>query len=259
MFRRANPGRAGADFDESQDAGLNAEERKKLSEFEQEALFQEWVRRFIGTNPDIMDDEAYISTFEAFKFHMFGSKRTEPPPSASRRTDRKKAIQEEEGAEPKSDRRVKDLYRLLVRRLHPDSRADGNATVSTLWHEVQEAYAAGDVERMEILLALSDIESDSLGEQTTLFQMRAVLAELRRALRALQRSLSQARTHDAWNFVRKGASNALRQRVQQELESDLLTNKTRLRILVEMIAGWASLSRIFNRQSRRKRQSQFAC
>jgi len=257
MFRRANPGRAGADFDESQDAGQNAEQRKKLSEFEQEALFQEWVRRFIGTNPDIMDDEAYTSTFEAFKFHMFGSKRAEPPPGTSRREDRKRTFQEEEGAGPRADRRVKDLYRLLVRRLHPDSRADGDATVSTLWHEVQEAYAVGDVERMEILLALSDIESDNLGEQTTLFQMRAVLAELRRALRALERSLSQARTHDAWNFVRKGAGNALRQRVQRELESDLLTNKARLRVLLEMIAGWASLSRIFNRQSRRRRQSQF--
>ncbi len=64
------------------------------------------------------------------------------------------------------DVRVKELYRRLVRRLHPDLRADGSAAVSALWHEVQEAYAASDVARMEILLALSDIEANRMADQT---------------------------------------------------------------------------------------------
>ena len=42
------------------------------------------------------------------------------------------------------DPRIKEIYRRLVRRLHPDLRANGDATVSSLWHEVQEAYAAGE-------------------------------------------------------------------------------------------------------------------
>ena len=46
---------------------------RKLSDFEKEALFQEWVQRSLGTNPDKMDDEAYSTTFEAFKSHMFRS------------------------------------------------------------------------------------------------------------------------------------------------------------------------------------------
>jgi hypothetical protein len=256
MFRRANPSAEDAGFYDH-DPGM--EESRPLSEFEQESLFQDWVRRFIGTNPDIMDDDAYTSTFEAFKFHMFGNKRATPPrPNASRSTDRPRSFHAEEEAAPRSDARVKELYRMLVRRLHPDLRADGDAAVSMLWHEVQEAYALGDIERMEILLALSDIESDNLGEQTTLFQMRAVLGELRRALRALQRSLSQARSHDAWNFVRKGAGKALRQRVQLELESDLLSKTTRLSFLTEMIAGWAMPLRAFSGGALRQRQSQFA-
>lgn len=44
--------------------------------------------------------------------------------------------------------RLKETYRILVRRRHPDLRADGDAHVSALWHEVQEAYQAGSVERM---------------------------------------------------------------------------------------------------------------
>jgi hypothetical protein len=218
------------------------------------------VRKFIGTNPDIMDDAAYTSTFEAFKFHMFGNKRTAPPPNESRRAEpgRVRPAPEEEEEKPRSDARVKELYRLLVRRLHPDLRADGDAAVSTLWHEVQEAYALGDIERMEILLALSDIESNNLGDQTSLFQMRAVFAELKRALRALQKSLSHARHDEAWNFARKGAGKALRQRVQEELEADLETRKIRLIFLSETIAGWAAPPRFFSQRPLPQRQPGFA-
>jgi len=259
MFRRANPHLVEEEFADASETGAGSPEGQRLSEFEQESLFQDWVRRFIGTNPDIMDDDAYTATFEAFKFHMFGNNRATPPRSnASRRTDRPRLFHAEEESAPQSDTRVKELYRMLVRRLHPDLRADGDAAVSMLWHEVQEAYALGDVERMEILLALSDIESDNLGEQTTLFQMRAVLGELRRALRALQRSLAQARTHDAWNFVRKGAGKALRLQVEQELESDLLSKTNRLIFLTETIAGWAAPMRLFNGCSLPKPPARFS-
>ena len=64
----------------------------------------------------------------------------------------------------------------------------GAPAVSALWHEVQEAYAASDVARMEILLALSDIQSNQIGEGTSLSQMHSVLAELKRSSRALEKA-----------------------------------------------------------------------
>ena len=137
------------------------------------------------------------------------------------------------------DARVKELYRILVRRLHPDLRADANAAVSALWHEVQEAYAASDVPQMEILLALSDIESNEMGAQTSVAQMRVVLAELERALAALEKSLLEAEGEDAWNFAQTGPNDELRLRVQRQLESDLSARTTRLNILAETIAAWA--------------------
>jgi DnaJ-class molecular chaperone len=137
------------------------------------------------------------------------------------------------------DARVKELYRTLVRRLHPDLRAGGNATVSALWHEVQEAYAASDVARMEILLALGDIEANRIGAGTSLSQMRSVLAELERASRALQKSLLEAQGEDAWNFARTGSDADLRLRVQRQLKSDLAARTMRLDLLKRTIAGWA--------------------
>src|SRR6266481_5982048 len=101
-----------------------------LSEFEQEALFQEWVRTFLGTNPAKMDDEVYSSSFEVFKSHMFVRpesvpSRSDPRPAGVRRS---KVDEESAGATgPVTiDLRAKEIYRRLVRRLHPDLRADGD-------------------------------------------------------------------------------------------------------------------------------------
>lgn len=227
------------------DAGVG----RPLSEFEQEALFQEWVQRSLGTNPDKMDDDAYSASFEAFKSHMFRARPPDPvrlAPAHDATHTAHDDDDEEEEQPPALDARVKELYRLLVRRLHPDLRADGNVAVSALWHEVQEAYAASDIAQLEILLALSDIESARFSEQTSVSQMRAVLAELERALFALDDTLRQARGEEAWNFARAGAVSGLRLRVERELHSNLRARTDRLTMLKRTIAVW-SRSALANR------------
>jgi hypothetical protein len=245
MFRRQNPD-AIADPPVERGSKQPAGEEPKLTEFEQEALFQEWVRKFIGTNPDKLDDEAYSTTFEAFKSHMFRSRPPEPPPSDNfrRAEQQRRRATEEEPAAATMDPRVKELYRLLVRRLHPDLRADGSATVSALWHEVQEAYAATDTAHLEILLALSDIESERFSDQTTVSQMRAVLVELERAVFALEDSLRQARDENAWNFAQSGAGPNLRAEVERELKANLRRRSERLTLLQQTLAGWSSPIRL---------------
>src|SRR3954453_2020826 len=237
LFRRENPGVA----DERQTFSYGSQSTPHLSEFEQEVLFQEWVQTFLGTNPTKMDDDVYSSSFEVFKSHMFtesGPSRSGPLPADD---IRRSAVDEESAGatEPVTiDPRVKEIYRRLVRRLHPDVRANGDASVSSLWHEVQEAYAAGDVARMELLLALSDL-SDAPGAGTTLSQMRSVLSELTRSVRALELSLVEAGREDSWNFARTGPSEDLRARVERQLKHDLALREQRLELLTKTIAGWA--------------------
>jgi hypothetical protein len=238
LFRRENPGVA-----ENRETSCNgSQSTPHLSEFEQEALFQEWVQKFLGTNPAKMDDDAYSTSFEVFKSHMFVRPGSTVDRSDFRPEDvRRSAIDEDPASatEPGTiDPRVKEIYRRLVRRLHPDLRADGDATVSSLWHEVQEAYAASDVARMELLLALSDL-SDAPGASTTLSQMRSVLSELTRSVRALELSLVEARREDSWNFARTGPSEDLQLRVERQLKHDLALRQQRLELLTGTIAGWA--------------------
>jgi hypothetical protein len=216
---------------------------RAISDFVKETLFQEWVKSALGTNPDKMDDEAYSSSFEAFKSHMFRVAPEEPPsPSHRRLHPRRERVPEEIEKEEETiavDARVRELYRRLVRRLHPDLRADGSTAVSALWHEVQEAYAASDVARMEILLALSDIEANRVANQT-LAQLHAVRSELERALRALEKSLREAEGEDAWDFARIGPTADLRKQVERQLKSDLAARTQRLDLLTRTIAEWAA-------------------
>jgi hypothetical protein len=251
MFRRENPGLESDDETTGFETGT-AGSRRKVSEFEQEALFHEWVQKFLGTNPDKMDDDAYTTTFEVFKSHMFKSLREEVPlpkagtskPEMKEEAQKKKDDQDQEyeqdqDGETMVDARVKELYRRLVRRLHPDLRADGSADVSALWHEVQEAYAASDVARMEILLALSNLRGSELDDETSVSQMSSVLAELEHSLRALEKSLLEAEEEEAWAFARNGPNEYLRMRVERGLKFDLTTRRRHLDVLEKTIADWA--------------------
>ena len=242
MFRRGNPA-AREEARIPQAAGA----ARKVTDFEKEALFQEWVKRSLGTNPDKMDDDAYSTSFEAFKSHMFrapmeeglsqNSGRSRPTPPPGRPADDPLSTGLADDSAP-VDARVRELYRRLVRRLHPDLRADGTAAVSALWHEVQEAYVASDVARMEILLALSDIEANRTADQT-LSQMHIVLAQLKRASEALEKSLREAEGEEAWDFARVGPRADLRVRVERELKANLAGRKKRLDLLNDTIAQWA--------------------
>ena len=243
MARRGNPAAA---VEEAVPSSQPKGAPRKVSDFEKEALFQEWVKSSLGTNPDKMDDEAYSASFEAFKNHMFRNPVEEAPQPTRARRPLPPFGQPDDEQPPEDlgedsapvDLRVRELYRRLVRRLHPDLRADGSAAASALWHEAQEAYAAADVARMEILLALSDIEANRAADQTV-SQMQAVLIELERALRALEKSLQEAEGEDAWDFAHVGPNAGLHSRVERQLKYELAHRQQRLSELTQMIQGWA--------------------
>ena len=197
-----------------------------LPEFEQELLFEDFLRVVMGMNPDRMGEMRYQKMFADFKADMRGPARPESPPAP-------------ESPKPEQSR-IKELYRLLVRRLHPDTRAESDAEVSALWHEVQEAYSEGNVERLEMLLALTDLQSNTTGEHTSLFQMRSVLAELRRSFNALQRNLRAAKQDPAWNFARLKEHSLLQKRMRGDLESNLFWHEGRLQQIEALIASWSA-------------------
>ena len=208
-------------------------------EFELEMMFDELLRN-VGINPDRLGNSAYEQLFGEFK-DKFGPRPSGPPPFQG--DDRYGDSPPRASRTPPSQRatqaRIKEIYRILVRRLHPDLRADGDAAVSSIWHEVQEAYNAADLDRLETLLALTDIKSNQAGDHTSLSQMHAVLEELARNLRALQKSLRQARKDDAWNFSRSNDRTTLETNLRHKLETELEDQQRRLQDLEALIRDWS--------------------
>ena len=202
-------------------------------EFELEMMFDELLRN-VGINPDRMSNSAYEQLFREFK-NKFGPPPSGPPPFHGNNDSPSSASR----TPPQQQARIKEIYRILVRRLHPDLRADGDAAVSSIWHEVQEAYGAGDLDRLETLLALTDIKSNQAGDHTSLSQMRAVLEELARNLKALQKSLRHARKDDAWNFSRSNDRTTLETNFRHKLETELEEQQRRLQALETLIHDWS--------------------
>jgi hypothetical protein len=107
--------------------------------------------------------------------------------------------------EPKKEEKtLKYYYRKLAQTLHPDRRSRASEFLDGLWHEMQGAYEAGDLEQMKFLwsvcLCESDPDSDELAVSDILEVSRDLTAKIKE-LQAEKRKL--ARTDPTWKFKKK--------------------------------------------------------
>lgn len=217
----------------------------KISAAEKKRLFEKAFKEAVGFNPKQLSREDYEELYSRFEAEIFGTRGGPKIPG-----DPGPEVPVEPAPEQK---RIKEIYRILVRRLHPDTRADGDAAVSSLWHDVQMAYETGDLDRLETLLALTEIEDGSTG--ASVFQMRTALAELKRALKAIQRSLTQAKRDFAWGFTRNPYHGELEKRIRRAMEEDLAIQRDQIadnkRILDDWSRPWSPTPRKTRKTSRR--------
>jgi len=231
MRRHMNP--EPEPYEAGPDHGSNSSRSnpEEPDETDMELMFEELLETMLDIDPAKMDDETYEEMFRNFKRKVFGKNASDPSHSSP--------WDEPAPARKPEQARIKEIYRILVRRLHPDLRSDKRTAVSSIWHEVQEAYKAGDLARLETLLALTDMQSNMAGDHTSLFQMRAVLSELMRDLKALQKSLRSAKKEKAWNFARSKDRPAMKARIRGELEKSLGEQEQHLRELEALINHWS--------------------
>ena len=106
--------------------------------FEQELVFDEFLRTIGGIDPGHLRDDVYDAMLAQFRAKVFADGATEI------RGD--------------SASRIKKIYRRLARKLHPDSTPGGTPEATSLWHETQAAYDTGDLTRLELLLVMAGAE-----------------------------------------------------------------------------------------------------
>jgi len=162
----------------------------------------------------------------------------------------------ESAAPVRASARLKELYRSLVRRLHPDSQREMTAQKTEWWHQSQAAYEAGDVEQLEVILTLCEIGDSGTTAHTSASLLQRITAQLKNSLREIKRQISGQRRDPAWNFSRGDDHEALAVQTRRSLMADLERMRYRCRTLQELIARWKVAAERLQQPRRRKNHPQ---
>ena len=134
---------------------------------------------------------------------------------------------------------ARDIYRRLVQRLHPDRGGEWTRGREHLWHEVQQAWAAGDVDWLSRLESEWETANEILSSASSLSSLRRGIEELHAARRDTERKLSEYRGSPEWRFtLTEKKREALHERTEKNIGHDLEFFRRQLFHLNATIAAW---------------------
>lgn len=138
--------------------------------------------------------------------------RTPPGPEPSRAEAPEKS---------RESSRLKDLYRMLVRQLHPDVHGEQTPAEREFWHQVQDAYGTGDLERLEALYGRLQVGLKGDEHKLPVAVLQRMTRELLDTFKTLQNAVTKARRNPAWQFSLAKRREKIEARRRTELERDL--------------------------------------
>jgi hypothetical protein len=154
--------------------------------------------------------------------------------------------------------RLKELYRALVRRLHPDTQREMTPQKIEWWHQAQEAYQAGDAEQLEVILTLCEIGDSGTTQQTSASLLQRITARLKSSLRGIKRQVAALRKDPAWGFSARADHEGLAVQLRRAMTGDLQEMRRRWTQTQETIAKWKAAAERLNQVRRRKPRPQNA-
>ncbi|MBM4251541.1 MAG: hypothetical protein FJ146_06185 [Deltaproteobacteria bacterium] len=138
-------------------------------------------------------------------------------------------------SKPRRESELRDVYKQLVRLLHPDLHPE--RPHPQLWHEVQRAYAARDAEALERIRAtiLKAAKHDPDLTALPISEIMSLRRGVEKKLRQARQRLRAAKDHPAWNFRRYKKNpvrrRALRCSLSAAISMDVESMQARVRAL----------------------------
>ena len=139
---------------------------------------------------------------------------------------------------PNVSGRIKEVYRALVRHLHPDIQQELTQQKREWWHQVQEAYETKDIQQLEVILTLCEIDSAGSITQTSLDLLMRVTRSLKQTLRELKAELDMGRFHPAWQFSRRRDLVKEKKRLIFHFTKELVQLRKQLAQIEAMVKVW---------------------
>lgn len=210
-------------------------------------------RNPFGSRPQFGDDDDDDDPMEEFMNAFFGESGpgAGPQDQPGRGTGR-----HSESPPARTTARLKELYRAVVRRLHPDSQREMTAQKTEWWHQAQTAYEAGDAEQLEVILTLCEIGDSGSTAHTSASLLQRITAQLKTSLREIKRQIGGRRRDPAWNFSRRTDHAALAVQMRRGLTLDLERMREQYRAVQELIERWKTEAERLKTPRRRKKQPQ---
>lgn len=114
---------------------------------------------------------------------------------------------------------LKALYRVIVKRLHPDRSTMDPSRRDKHWHDLQAAYERGDLEGIRRIEAMCDMEESGLSTGLGLARLRELAGYYLDHLGPLRAALSDAKKDPSFGFATQGAGPALKAKVGRDLNA----------------------------------------
>lgn len=125
---------------------------------------------------------------------------------------------------PLDEERFKQIYRKLIRRLHPDAHASGPSAswMKRFWESVQKAYTLKDLKGLDKLLKLTLLRTQAL-DQLTVEEISEARHWLEKDLGVLKSEERQLKKSLAWGFSEKKDFSSLTKKIRRDFEKTLNT------------------------------------
>jgi hypothetical protein len=218
LWRRAHPQEA-----EEEDRQM-AEKAAQSKGLGQDAGMEDedWDDPFSGDDFDASGD-----AWDAFAEMVERMTGIRPPPRAGGKERR---------AETPDQKSAKELYRRIVRRLHPDHHGQMNEARKNLWHEAQQAYRTHDVNALYNILARCEGGEAGIGDHSPVSLIRHLVLQFRKTTRSVGQEVRRAKTDLAWDFENKIRDPRFVHRIQLDLKDAIHEAEWHLHSLEETLA-----------------------
>ncbi len=131
---------------------------------------------------------------------------------------------------------IKELYRAIVRRLHPDHHGHMSEARKNLWHEAQAAYSRHDTQALQSILARCDNEETGLGAHTPVSTIHLLIRKLKQSLQSTRSEIRRAKSNPAWDYQTRIKNPAFIRRIRADLTDEADDLATELNSIDALLA-----------------------
>lgn len=144
---------------------------------------------------------------------------------------------------------VKELYRNIVRRLHPDHHGQMSEARKSLWHEAQAAYRHHDLNALHSILARCEDGEAGLGDHSPISLIRRMTQQLKTATQSTRREIRTLKRDVAWDYETRVKNAPFVKGIRMDLENMVHTLQWNLNDIEQELAR---LDRLATRQAQQR-------